>query len=209
MQKKNCHRKENNSKFHYNLLQIFEGHLSRMVSKFLIIFIAAFAIFHYFSYFVSCSTSRNIALIIYFEDSKTINTSLISRNLSLSSGNGGTLKTNFYSLKRIGDSYQEIVNSTLIEIVQNNDFVISFLKGIESNILNEVLKDYKVKHFALSPEDCHLVSFFHHCHVMRFYMVKPGGNIPIPLNEICRSTEYPFAVKIMRQGVLFWQISYW
>ena len=160
MQKKNRHRKErSHSEFHYNFLQIFEGHLSRMVSKSLIIFIVALATFHYFSYFVSCSASRNIALIIYFEDSKTINTSLISRNLSLSSGNGVTLKTNFYSLKRIGDSYQEILNSTLTEIVQNNDFVISFLKGIESNILNEVLKDYKVKHFALSPEDCHLVSF--------------------------------------------------
>lgn len=99
--------------------------------------------------------SKNIALVMYDGDLEDINRSLIEKEI-FASINAAT--TNYYPLKKSNVSYEQILNKNLIEMLRENDFVITFLSGKESQILHEVLEFYNVKHFSLSPENCHWVS---------------------------------------------------
>ena len=100
---------------------------------------------------------KNVALVIYDEDLRDVNQTYINNNLSAIDSN---TQANYYTLKKTNSSYQKVLNSSMVEMLKKNDFVISFLSGKESQILHEILDAYDARHFSLSPEDCHLVSLY-------------------------------------------------
>ena len=112
-----------------------------------------------------CLNQTSVALVLYYEDLKSLDTTAIDRKINLTSGSNETkIAVNFYALKKIETSYSQILDETIAEILSANNFVVSFLRGRESVILHEILRYKQTKHLSLSTEDCHLVSnAYLHC----------------------------------------------
>ena len=103
-------------------------------------------------------TSNKIALVLYETDFKGLNSSLIENKLSLSGTRDTAVELNYQTLQKTSGTSKHILNSTLVEILKLNDFVLSFLNGKGSRLFDEVLTSSGLRHISLSPQDCHIVS---------------------------------------------------
>lgn len=99
--------------------------------------------------------AKNMAFVVYEEDLNGINKTQIDEKINET---GNSTKITYYAWKKANALYEVIQRRSMIELLQRNEVVVSYLERKESHILHEALNAYGMKHFSLSPQDCHFVS---------------------------------------------------
>ncbi len=107
-----------------------------------------------------CFSENRISIILYGKDLRSINRTGIVKKMTSLNETANSTEIDFHPFENLQSSFQGMFARIPGETTQKEAFVVSFLKGQESNVLHDILKYRQSKHLNFDPENCMLVSFY-------------------------------------------------